>query len=171
MLDLNRLIGFVYHSSSAVTFKAIKDGLVEVTPSFDVDDVALVQGDYCQGSGEVTAYVANSGRLTNDADFVDMTKAVVKTIGEAEINSPKAVFVVSDRLTPELDHTFNKMRRLNRTYDYESALHFLILDKHLICRQTKSQCTVLDDTRAMVAEVQRVLEELNDARTENAAPE
>jgi len=161
MLDLNRLIGLIYHSSSPVVFKAIKDGLAEVTVSFDDDDVVVVQGDYCQGAGEATAYVANSLRLVNEADFANMTKAVVKAIGEAEINSPKVVFIISDCLSDEMDHTFDKMQRLNQVYDYESALYFLQINKHSTCRHTKSQCIVVDDVEAMVEEVQQILEELD----------
>jgi len=118
--------------------------------AFESDDVAVVQGEYCQGPGEITACVANSMRLVNDSDFADMVKAVTKTIGEAEINSPKVVFVICDTFSPEIDHTFSKMQRLKVTYDYEPNLYLLILDKHANCRNTKSQCTVVDDVCAMV---------------------
>lgn len=161
MLDLNRLVGFVYYSYSSVLFKEIKNELMKVSETFEADDVSIVQGEYCQGGGEITGVLANSKNLVNYSDFVNMLKAVIKTIGKAEINSPKIIFGIVDKLDFEIDHTFDKMEKLCCTYDYEPKLNFLVLDEHATTRNAKSKFTVIHSVSDLREEISNILQVTN----------
>lgn len=161
MLDLHRLIGFVWYSHSPVTFRQMKDSLRHVTQSLDEEDVTVVLGERYNGAAESAAAIANSKRLLNDEDFVNMTKATIKAIGAADLESPKLMFVLSDDFTSEMEHTINKMRKLNETYPFPVQLHFIQVSSTALCMSGQGQRTILSTLDDVTAEVSRLLEEAN----------
>jgi len=163
MLDLNRLVGFIFHSSSPVRFEEIKQSLLKISSDFETDDVAVILGNNCHGPGEITGAIANAIRLLNDEDFVNMTKAVVKSVGEAELNSPKVVFIISDDFSLEMKRTIKKLSRLNATYDYEAQIHTLqVSPTACSCQESDVVCLIVDDTDALVKEMQLILKGIVD---------
>lgn len=161
MLDLHRLIGFVWHSRSTVMFRKIKDRLLETMPLLDSDDVAVVIGEHCEGSAETTAAISNAKQLENEDDFINMTKAMVKSIGEVDLDSPKLVFIISDDFSKEMEHTIYKLRNINEKYSVGSQLYFIQISDTAICKDEKCQRTIVSNTKTMVEEISRVLEEMN----------
>ena len=93
MLDLNRLVGFVFRSDSHALFNKIKKSLLEITPKLDNDDMAVICGECFQSSGPITGAVANYANIKDD-EFIDVVKLTVKSMGEARMNCPKLIFII-----------------------------------------------------------------------------
>ena len=157
MLDLKRLIGVVFHSSSPVVFREIKNEWLKISPQFEADDMAVVGGEFCQGSGEITGMIANLKRCTCDTDFVIMTKSVIKAIGDAMVNNHKSVVVISDQFSPDMEQTIAKMRRLNETFNYKCNLHFIQISTHQTCEDDRFQRTFLSNASDLHDKFQEIL--------------
>jgi hypothetical protein len=158
MLDLNRVIGFVFYSRSSVFFRDVKQVLLPLTAGFEPDDVAIVFDDFCQGSGPITAAVANSKRLESEEDFILTIKAITKEIGAAEVNSPKHVFIISDEFGDELKRTIVKLHRINATYDYPAIIKPIQVHPSKICEDSDVKLTVVAHVDDLQKEVKRELE-------------
>jgi len=145
MLDLNRLISFVIYSPSSVRFREVKDIILELVVDFDNDDMAIIADECYQGSGPITAAVANSKRLQGVDDFVTVIKDTVKTMGDVKINCPKIVFIMTDSVTEELQWVIAKLERINSTFDYPVQIHLIELyDEELVREELASHLGVTD---------------------------
>lgn len=158
MLDLNRVIGFLFHSRSSVFFRDVKEALLPITASFEPDDVAIVFDDFCQGSGPITAAIANSKWQPSEDDFIANVKAVIKEVGAAEVNSPKHVFVVSDEFSDELQRTMVKLHRINETFDYPAMIKPIQVHLSATCEDANVKLTIVSDIQGLRDEISRALE-------------
>jgi hypothetical protein len=162
MLDMNRLFGFVFYSDSIRTHNEIKKVLVEFVLTLEPDDAAVTMGEFGQGVGLITSQLINGERSVNEADFINMSKAVCKAIGEAEINSPKYVFVISDRFSEEMAFTIYKMTTLNETYSYAPRLQFIQLNPAVTPESSDPRWLVVSDARQLKSEIERIVKEISE---------
>lgn len=125
MLDCNRLMGFVFHSSCISTFKEIKQSLIDFVGNLEDDDAAVIMESYCYGKGELTAGFANAKQLANEIDFMESAKILVKAFAESDGDSPKFIFIISDTYSPEYKRIVNKLDKINAAALYPSQLRFV----------------------------------------------
>ena len=159
MLDLNRLFGFVFYSNSIQTHNEIKQVLVEFAITLEADDAAVTMGEFGQGPGEVTAHLINGKRPANEADFSNMTKAMCKAIGEAEIDAPKFVFIVSDNFSEDMAFAIYKMIKLNENYSYAPRLQIIQLSP---TAKPNSRWLVVSNTKQLKSEIEKITKEIVD---------
>ena len=125
MLDVNRLFGIVFHASKSDALVAMKEALTELTTKFDPDDVAIVMGEYEQGSGAATANIMNMSPFKQQEDFLNMATAVANVIAESDINSPKFVFIISDDFSGKAAFELTKIKMFNENCCYPANLNFI----------------------------------------------
>ncbi len=160
MIDINRLIGFVFHSNSYVTFQRIRESLVQMAKHFDIDDVAIILGEFCHGIGPITAGLANATVLNSGEDFIDEIKATVREIGSVEVDEPKIVFIISDHYSEKCQRNIRKMQKINEQFSYNTLI--LVLQLSEACGSEEELPRIfVDDTEELVKEIKRVLGERN----------
>ncbi len=160
MIDINRLIGFVFYSNSYVTFQRIRESLVQMAKHFDIDDVAVILGEFCHGIGPITAGLANATALGNGEDFIEEIKATVKEIGSVEMDEPKIIFVISDHYSEKCQRNIRKMHKMNEQFGYNAQISVLQISGGSGSEKELPRIFV-DDTEELVKEIKRVLGEQN----------
>ena len=161
MLDLNRLVGFVFCATSHSIFSKMRKAILRITPKLDNDDMAVVNGECYQSSGPITGAVANCINISDQQDFIDSIRLTVKSIGEARMNCPKLVFVISDSFNSEVEWVLKKFDRIHRTLNYEITLHVLQVNPTAVCNDSSVLRTIVDDEEALFVEIARILKEAN----------
>ena len=85
--------------------------MLEIAPGLDSDDGAVIIDQYCQGPGPITAACANLSALPDEEDFIDAIKLAVNEIGQADVDCPKVLFLISDDYSPVCQRNIVKMQR------------------------------------------------------------
>ena len=158
MLDLNRLIGLVYHSGSPVTFRQMKDALLELTPDLDDDDMIMIRGECYQSAGPVTAAIANSKSLEDENEFVDLSKLTVQSVGEVDLNCPKLIFIISDQFGNKMEHALKTLDRRCQVFDYEPKFHVIQMKPNAVYQPSEAPRTIVDNAEDLLQELLLVLE-------------
>jgi len=126
MLDFARLVTFIYYSKSSVTFNNIKKQLLSLSSIFEDDDLILVQDKECTTPGSFYGAVANSIKPT-EKDFIKTLKETTKLVAEANLNTPKTIFVICGRFQKEYFDIVEQFKQINDSKLYPA---------HLVCFQT-----------------------------------
>lgn len=126
MLDVNRLLGFVFNVSSVHKLMELKESLTSLTGALEANDLAIVGEQCCKGPGEITGALMNLPLLKDQ--FVSTLKVAFHAIGTADLLVKKDVFVVSEKYDHEAKRTIFKLLKANQVKYYECDLHLFCLD-------------------------------------------
>ncbi len=160
MIDINRLFGFVFHSNSYVKFQGMRESLVQLAKHFDIDDVAVILGEFCHGIGPITAGLANATALKNGESFIEEIKDTIKEMGSIEMDEPKIIFLISDHYSKKCQRNIRKMQKMNEQFGYNIQMFILQISEGSASEEELPRIFV-DDMEELQKEVKRILGEQN----------
>ena len=160
MIDIRRLIGFLCFSESHYKFQLMRDAMLQIAPTLDADDGAVILDQYCQGPGQITAACANLKAVANEDQFVDFIKLTVNEMGLSDADCPKVLLLVSNEFSPRCQRNIVKMQNRIESWKFDITLKALQLSG------AESQADLLprvyvNDAKELRSEIKGILESVH----------
>ena len=121
MLDINRLIAFLYN-------KDVRQQLIPIATSLQADDLIVVEGNICRGPGEAVGFIANSKLHPTEFD-TNIIKETLLFVATFASYAPKYVFIIGD--SSQHEYFLKKFARQQEANSWDCSVVCLPADKEV----------------------------------------